>query len=40
MPKSSVTKSAKTGRFVTKRAAKRSPSTTYVQTVKKGGKKK
>jgi hypothetical protein len=34
-----VNKSAKTGKFVTNRAVKKSPSTTYKQTVKKSGKK-
>lgn len=35
MPKT-VNKSADTGKFVSNRAVKRSPSTTYKQTVKKG----
>ena len=39
MPKSTVIKSAKTGRFVSKRQEKRSPSTTYRQTVKRSRKK-
>jgi len=34
-----VNKSAKTGKFVSKKAVQSSPSTTYAQTVKKGGKK-
>ena len=40
MPKRTVIKSAKSGRFVSKRQEKRSPSTTYRQTVKSGRKKK
>ena len=39
MPPKKVNKSAKTGKFVTKGAIKKSPSTTYKQTVKKSGKK-
>lgn len=35
-----VNKSAKTGKFVSDGAIKKSPSTTYKQTVPKGGKKK
>lgn len=31
-----VNKSAKTGKFVSNKAVKKSPSTTYKQTVKKG----
>ena len=37
--KKTVNKSAKTGRFVTDNTVKKSPSTTYKQTVKKSGKK-
>ena len=37
--KKSVNKSAKTGQFVPKSALKKSPSTTYKQTVKKSSKK-
>lgn len=40
MPPKKVNKSAKDGQFVSKGALKRSPSTTYKQTVKKSGKKK
>lgn len=40
MPTRKVNKSAKTGRFVKTTTVKKSPSTTYRQTVKKGGKKK
>jgi len=35
-----VNKSAKTGKFVKDSTVKKSPSTTYRQTVKKSGKKK
>jgi hypothetical protein len=37
--KKTVNKSAKDGKFVPKSALKRSPSTTYKQTVKTSGKK-
>ena len=39
MTPSKVNKSAKTGKFVSKSAVKKSPSTTYTQTVRKSGKK-
>ena len=35
-----VNKSAKTGEFVSNKQVKNSPSTTYTQTVTKGGAKK
>lgn len=35
-----VNKSAKSGRFVSNRQVKRSPSTTYQQSVRKSGQKK
>lgn len=40
MATTKVNKSAKTGRFVKTSTVKKSPSTTYRQTVKKGGRKK
>ena len=36
MTKQTVNKDAKTGKFVTDKAVQTRPSTTYVQTVKKG----
>ena len=38
-PKKTVNKSAKTGKFVKSSTVKKSPSTTYKQTVRKSGKK-
>lgn len=40
MPRKKVNKSARTGQFVSNRQVKRSPSTTYRQTVKKSRKRK
>ena len=40
MPTRKVNKSAKSGKFVSNRQVKRSPSTTYKQTVRKGASKK
>ena len=37
--KKTVNKSAKTGKFVKDSMVKKSPSTTYKQTIKKSGKK-
>jgi len=39
MPPKKVNKSAEDGKFVSKGALKKSPSTTYKQTVKKSGKR-
>lgn len=40
MPRRTVNKSARTGQFVSNRHVKRSPNTTYQQTVGKSRKKK
>ncbi len=40
MATKTVNKSAKTGQFVKESAVKKSPNTTYKQTVKSGSKKK